>query len=1172
VLGVFDSTFTVQLNNEDYETPTTLQDGEPLTASLRDQGSYAYFRYYVDGRTKDFELSVTASFGDPDVYVSSSPNFTSTTGSELFPTRDKFGYSGSTSTGDTLTITPSCKPCWHLVSVYAWRIDTSQFEFEISATATRSTLVIAGSTPTTARVVQDESRYFKFLVRSASPITIVLTPLDSGNPDLYARFGTKPGNPNNMSAVGRPSVKCEPFTSTSATGMDYILVNFPAPQLPSVTVDEACTQPATKYIQPPSTLYLQVKGVTNASFSLLVLQGDSHVVPLVDGRPQAGRIGANSRQLYRLALPVTSGQKAKMQSITISVQAYVGHPSVYCSDDSGTEPTAANHMENGFGSADSNGYDPMVVRTSASFLTISVSTIGATSPSRYRLTATMGHSTEVDPSRYASLLQFDMQSSFVMEPGESRTYKIKFVKEDAQQDPVLLVDAQQGDLRVLIGGVSVPTESQSRFNSVVKAGSNARAFPLVAGTNMVVVRALQTRGSTTSFTLTPMSTPTSTPRKAITLTEGRPQKLAVQRLAYFDFAALAWRTQGTSQNTPPYVSISAEQTDRVMSSQLELVFSSSILGGDVCNGFTRDQTAQISMKARQGQPAIAAFQLSGDSSRWAAHFLDMPTGSDTMELPECVTTKAQQDPDACMLHVALCSSKPANVTIQASSYLSVSKVAIGTSTPNSLTDAMSSQQYELLLNKDDPANDELAIQLQMCSGSAMLYASHNPKPSQASHDVQTEMITTPVPHVPEIKLTEGGSSPLSLAGKSRIFISVVNTGKGAASYEMRVRHKGSEPRQQLLADPSRVGVREMDGVAAIVHGDGDGLTISLSEIPVSLLGAKHRRVQSYEVWYTRQPEKSSGLPPKIDYTWCGLLENSVQLLHQDVASLPTEPILVEFDDCVKPEAAAADSMCSIPRQYIDMDEFGSITVVVTTVEEQTGADMSRLLYTPFAYARGQSGNEDGGGGWSGFGTFVFVLFLLGLVSYVCAVLFRVHNKGIAYNDWPAVLGEAQQVASIAGSAVLSAGAMLIDYGGKGAEWAWAKWKEARQGRARIGSMPNDGMHAPLTSSEACSSAPLHASFSPAGAGVGACGAVAAAGLGAAIGVGASTAPLSSCPPNVALDPTSTQPLSLSSITTSVSMNPTNDPAVAQAQEQQKASNDLFQFSTPLNTFNDDMDD
>ena len=114
----------------------------------------------------------------------------------------------------------ACVPCEYHIAVYAWKPDTT---FSVVATSTKGTRLLLDGMPAKTEVTHNQVKYFRYFVRTASPIEVVLTPF-SGDPNLYARFGTKPFNPENKSADEDETALWPVWSSTEDDGIEALLI------------------------------------------------------------------------------------------------------------------------------------------------------------------------------------------------------------------------------------------------------------------------------------------------------------------------------------------------------------------------------------------------------------------------------------------------------------------------------------------------------------------------------------------------------------------------------------------------------------------------------------------------------------------------------------------------------------------------------------------------------------------------------------------------------------------------------------------------------------------------------------------------------------------------------------------------------------------------------------
>ena len=185
------------------ESPIALADGDVQIVSLPHAGSYGRFtfaapdaRLLADGGS--FVIDVVSIAGDPDLYVSANAS-----AADAWPSTGHYDLTSNTLAGETLVVKPgvtelhgsssgtrvACAGCTYRIAVYAWAPST-QFFISVS-TALSVRLLSDGLAAVDSAASAGPVKFFRYFVRAATPIDVVLTPL-GGNPSLYVRFGCQP--------------------------------------------------------------------------------------------------------------------------------------------------------------------------------------------------------------------------------------------------------------------------------------------------------------------------------------------------------------------------------------------------------------------------------------------------------------------------------------------------------------------------------------------------------------------------------------------------------------------------------------------------------------------------------------------------------------------------------------------------------------------------------------------------------------------------------------------------------------------------------------------------------------------------------------------------------------------------------------------------------------------
>lgn len=174
VYGYQNTTFSILAT---YSNSTrTLVDGEPQ-AGLVEAGTYVQYMMYI-GNTEftDVTITLTASHGDPDLYVT-------TDGTR--PTMINWQFSSRSYYSRDQVLIPRgdgrmCHHCWLNIGVYGY----STSAFSIVASTSNAQILLQDGISVREQLGQGEYGYFKFVLGAdGSNLTVTVTPL-SGDPDV----------------------------------------------------------------------------------------------------------------------------------------------------------------------------------------------------------------------------------------------------------------------------------------------------------------------------------------------------------------------------------------------------------------------------------------------------------------------------------------------------------------------------------------------------------------------------------------------------------------------------------------------------------------------------------------------------------------------------------------------------------------------------------------------------------------------------------------------------------------------------------------------------------------------------------------------------------------------------------------------------------------------------
>jgi len=261
----------------------------------------------------DLIISLTPSFGDPDVYISLT---------QPFPNKKNFTWSQTAFGPDTLTIQSidilqhGCNPklsgfCTFYLGVYGFL--NSSFSMVVHTNeGFTSPLTLLEQHPQSGSVSTGEYTYYRYIISSTNRLTtsikLTITPLDDGDQDLYIMFGqlNAAGNPVNASHY-EPGRSHYDYKSTNwASSTDQIEV--------SNGMAHFCRQ---------CVLYVAVYGYKGGHY---ILQASSQgVLSLVQNQAIGGRVDLKTYVYYSFFNAVQFAQ------ISISLTMVSGDADLYVS-------------------------------------------------------------------------------------------------------------------------------------------------------------------------------------------------------------------------------------------------------------------------------------------------------------------------------------------------------------------------------------------------------------------------------------------------------------------------------------------------------------------------------------------------------------------------------------------------------------------------------------------------------------------------------------------------------------------------------------------------------------------------------------------------------------------------------------------------------------------------
>lgn len=265
----------------------TLQLGTPIVDIVR-KSEYSFFRVVISEPHQDFQLTVTAFVGDPDVFISRTiPH----------PTAGWMRHTwaaarvGSDSVNIEAADPRAChaaspaQPCVYYVGIRAY--SATSFTVLASVRDTTPTRLALGM-PQTGQVNHSQADYYIVVLgESHDTATVTLSPLDDGDVDLYIRVAN-----TSSATVGRVR-GAHDFASVSATQVEVIEITKFAPAR-----QRAC---------PPGTrqclLLIEVYGysATGASYEL-VAGTDTDPIRLRDWSPLPAFAGPGKWEFFQFSV------------------------------------------------------------------------------------------------------------------------------------------------------------------------------------------------------------------------------------------------------------------------------------------------------------------------------------------------------------------------------------------------------------------------------------------------------------------------------------------------------------------------------------------------------------------------------------------------------------------------------------------------------------------------------------------------------------------------------------------------------------------------------------------------------------------------------------------------------------------------------------------------------
>lgn len=305
-----------------YDHP--LINGVPQTGILQDKTSKAYYAITVPASTdvESLTLTISASVGDPDVFVTIDGSL---------PSRTNNQYKSDNWGRDTLVVPMlECKGEICLPTAVRISVEGDQHTlYTISATTSKgATTLIAGGQPIMVTLTENESRYFKMYVDAKAPgLTITATAL-SGDCDMF------------VSMENQYPTRLDSDWSSMKAGSDTVFIANPK----------------------AGTYFIGLDAFSASSFTLSATIG---ATKLSSGIPQHGEMnGFNDLREYSFTLYDENKVRLaeKIQDVVITVTP-VGNGDVDMFVSNGTTPTRHDYMWSTIdGGSNDQGDDTFSVR------------------------------------------------------------------------------------------------------------------------------------------------------------------------------------------------------------------------------------------------------------------------------------------------------------------------------------------------------------------------------------------------------------------------------------------------------------------------------------------------------------------------------------------------------------------------------------------------------------------------------------------------------------------------------------------------------------------------------------------------------------------------------------------------------------------------------------------
>mmetsp|Transcript_52219 Transcript_52219/g.113765 ORF Transcript_52219/g.113765 Transcript_52219/m.113765 type:complete len:2005 (+) Transcript_52219:510-6524(+) len=936
VYGALESTVSLLMTLDDDEAPVPLSDGVSQLAVLTHAGDYDFYTFSVGQSAEAFDVTVTPSSGDPDLYLTSNASF---------PDRYNWEWRSTGAAGEvvrvTLTDPDACVPCTYRIAVYAW---TPNVRYSVTATSVKGTRLLNEGAAAPAKAETGKYRFFRYFVRSMEDIELILTDF-SGNPSLFTWFNRNPTA--NKSLDPNEAVPSNALSSERPSGPETIVLD----------------AGARSDCKLPCTLYAAVRAESNASFSLLITQHPSLAIQLVDGQPQAMTIHTptGERRFTFDAAEVKDG------GVGFSLAAFAGSPKMVVS----------YARADGRVSLTGDAANPVRIEAcTPSCANVRFTVVVSGGQSEFAITA--------KTARSVQLLQDRTPLRGQAAPGTASLYKVDVPSEAA--NAVLAITVLQGRLDVVLEG-----SEYSPYTNLTASSTEPLSLPLVPGAmNRVSIGAPRSQQRPSSFVLLPILSSNST----LVVTDGQPAAVAVSPNSVERFQFLSPAGAAVALTASP-------------------------------SGLTTK--ASISLVARfESDNHTLTEAKRGNDGEMLFMFLTAP------EQAICEVY--------CLLSIELSASAAANVTLTASTLGAVTQLSLDQPVAGEVVGANEAErmrQYVVLLDPNDDKDDELTLDLQVCSSrpsKAALYMSDKVQPSSAF--LVSDAGSPPKP------LNVG---PSTLRGLSKLFVGVGAV--GSIEYVLEARY-ASTPASSSLLSPGEGSVK-----MKLHRGDEPHMEISFRST-----GATR-----YELYFGR---KESETREQFKY-WCGVQKGGS--VFKTLTFTQTSKSDVVHTDIFLSERADG-TICVAGDENVCLPHGEDLTLVLVATVPRANDRARHVLYQPFDFVY-----HRGGGGPSAFVILILILLFACLGYAGCWVAKRKmqgDHVGADKETWGAFSGETGTLMRGAAARTSAFAKYCYNAALSGFSWSRSKIRDARSRHvAGTRTRGNESMSAPLTAAASQYAAP-----------------------------------------------------------------------------------------------------